>query len=274
MHAATHETEPAHTNAQVRPLKILLAEDNLANQKLAVGVLTRQGHQVTIASNGREAVKAWTAASFDVILMDVQMPDMDGFEATNAIRELEKRSGGHIPIVAMTAHAMSGDRDRCLESGMDEYLSKPIRARQIADKLACIFPDNASESRPAVPRQEPHPVVSKIDWEQALSGIDGDHELLADVINVFLDALPDTLNSIETSLFELRTKDVERVAHSLKGELLALGAPSVATLARELEKAGRENNFATAKQVFVTLQQQVLGLREPLIDFCDKHLPK
>ncbi len=274
MHAATHETEPAHTNAQVRPLKILLAEDNLANQKLAVGVLTRQGHQVTIASNGREAVKAWAADSFDVILMDVQMPDMDGFEATNAIRELEKRSGGHIPIVAMTAHAMSGDRDRCLESGMDEYLSKPIRARQIADKLASIFDGNTLECSAAASQEESQPVESKIDWEQALSGIDGDHELLADVISVFLEALPDTLHSIETSLFELRTKDVERVAHSLKGELLALGASSVATLARELEKAGRENNFATAKQVFVTLQQQVLGLREPLIDFCDKYLPK
>lgn len=153
----------------------------------------------------------------------------------------------------------------------------PLQAdphRQIADKLASIFGEGSSECIAATSRQESQPVVSKIDWEQALSGIDGDHELLADVINVFLEALPDTLHSIETSLFELRTKDVERVAHSLKGELLALGASSVATLARDLEKAGRENNFATAKQVFVTLQQQVLGLREPLIDFCDKYLPK
>lgn len=274
MHAAIREAEPRHANTQIRPLKILLAEDNLANQKLAVGVLSKQGHQVTIANNGREAVQAWADDNFDVILMDVQMPDMDGFEATNAIRRLEGYSGGHIPIVAMTAHAMSGDRDRCLESGMDEYLSKPIRARQIADKLASLFRDASIEEVTAIPKKNSDRGDSRIDWDQALSGLDGDRELLADVINIFLETLPDTLSAIESALIDYRAKDVERVAHSLKGELLALGVPAVAELAREVEKAGRESDFTTASQVFISLQQQVLEIREPLIEFCNQHLPK
>lgn len=159
-------------------------------------MLSKQGHQVTIANNGREAVQAWADSNFDVILMDVQMPDMDGFEATNAIRRLEGYSGGHIPIVAMTAAAMSGDRDRCLESGMDEYLSKPIRARQIADKLASLFREASIEEATAIPRKNSDRRASRIDWDQALSGLDGDRELLADVINIFLETLPDTLSGI------------------------------------------------------------------------------
>jgi PAS domain S-box-containing protein len=116
-----------------RPLRILLAEDSLINQKLAVGLLQRQNHEVSVADNGRVAVEAWRDGTFDLILMDVQMPELDGLAATRAIRDEEQRSGEHVPIIAMTAHAMKGDRERCLESGMDGYVAKPIR---IADVLA------------------------------------------------------------------------------------------------------------------------------------------
>ena len=116
-------------------LRILLAEDSLVNQKLAVALLTRQGHSVQIANNGREAVELSGAEPFDVLLMDVQMPEMDGFEAAAAIRERERTTGRHIPIVALTAHAMKGDRERCLEAGMDEYLSKPVRSGELTDTL-------------------------------------------------------------------------------------------------------------------------------------------
>ena len=113
---------------RIPSLKILLAEDSLANQKLAVGVLEKWGHTVSVANNGREAVAAVSAQDFDVVLMDIQMPDMDGLEATRAIREAETPAGKHTTIVAMTAHAMKGDRERCLEAGMDSYISKPVRA--------------------------------------------------------------------------------------------------------------------------------------------------
>ena len=107
---------------------MLLVDDSRLNQKLAEAILQKQGHRVTVASHGREALECWRTGTFDLILMDIQMPEMDGFEATRAIRAQEQTSGQHIPIVAMTAHAMMGDRELCLEAGMDEYVSKPIRA--------------------------------------------------------------------------------------------------------------------------------------------------
>jgi len=108
-------------------LRILLAEDNPINEKMTVRMLEKSGHRVTAVHNGREALERLEQESFDLVLMDVQMPEMDGLEAARAIRERERRTGGHVPIVAMTAHAMQGDRERCLEAGMDGYVSKPVR---------------------------------------------------------------------------------------------------------------------------------------------------
>jgi PAS domain S-box-containing protein len=121
------------------PLRILLAEDSLVNQKLAVGLLERHGHSVIVANHGREALAAFDSGKFDLVLMDVQMPEMDGFEATAAIRGREEETGRHIPIVAMTAHAMKGDRQRCLDAGMDAYVAKPIRAQQVFETIASLF---------------------------------------------------------------------------------------------------------------------------------------
>jgi two-component system, sensor histidine kinase and response regulator len=130
----------ADANPAIRPLRILLAEDSVVNQKLAVALLERLGHSVTIAQNGREAVRAVERDSFDLILMDIQMPEMDGLEATAAIRARQADSLHRTPIVAMTAHALKGDRDRCLEAGMDGYLAKPIRPRELHQALADMFP--------------------------------------------------------------------------------------------------------------------------------------
>jgi CheY-like chemotaxis protein len=116
-------------------LHILLAEDNRVNQKVASSMLEKAGHRVVVADNGAEAVAKWRQGDFDLILMDVQMPDVDGFEAARRIRLEEQTSGGHVPIIAVTAHAMAGDRDRCLEVGMDDYLTKPIRREELLDLL-------------------------------------------------------------------------------------------------------------------------------------------
>jgi CheY-like chemotaxis protein len=121
--------------AGLRTLRILLTEDNLVNQRVAVRILERAGHRVTLARNGREAIEKWSAQSFDLILMDVQMPEVDGLQATVAIRERERASGAHIPIIAMTAYALSGDRERCLASGMNDYLTKPIDSRLLLELL-------------------------------------------------------------------------------------------------------------------------------------------
>ena len=141
--AAAAQTESAISSAvaaaarraagPVRGARVLVAEDNIVNQRVAEGLLTRRGHLVTVVGNGREAVDALRRGEFDVVLMDVQMPEMDGFEATAAIREWERETGHRVRIVAMTAHAMSGDRERCLAAGMDGYLSKPIDQRSLYD---------------------------------------------------------------------------------------------------------------------------------------------
>jgi two-component system, sensor histidine kinase and response regulator len=121
-------------------LHILIAEDNLVNQKLATRLLEKQGHTSMIANNGREAVEAWETEAFDAVLMDMQMPVMDGIEATKEIRAKELNLGKHVPIIAMTANAMIGDRERCLEAGMDEYLPKPVDVSKLAEVLEKINP--------------------------------------------------------------------------------------------------------------------------------------
>jgi CheY-like chemotaxis protein len=139
----------AHTDAV--KLAVLLAEDNAVNQQLVVRLLEKRGHRVVVTSNGREALKALEKVSFDLVLMDVQMPEMDGFEATAALREKEKVTGGHLPVVALTAHAMTGDRERCLAAGMDGYLAKPIRTRELEDLLEkySLDPPNVGDAQPS-----------------------------------------------------------------------------------------------------------------------------
>jgi CheY-like chemotaxis protein len=130
------EMEAAPVEGPARPLRVLLAEDNPINQMLAVTLLKKQGHSVEVARDGRDALAALERESFDVVLMDVQMPNMDGFEATALIREKEKRTGEHIPIVALTANAMKGNREECLAKGMDDYLGKPIQVKELLEVLA------------------------------------------------------------------------------------------------------------------------------------------
>ena len=145
--------------------RILLAEDNLVNQKLALRLLEKRGFDVTVVGDGRAALVALEANSFDAILMDVQMPEMDGFEATAAIRAKEKSTGAHIPIIAMTAHALKGDQERCLEAGMDAYVSKPIRTAElfkiITDQLRASNAANKDQDLGAEVLAEPLPILER-----------------------------------------------------------------------------------------------------------------
>jgi CheY-like chemotaxis protein len=129
--------------ADQRRFRILLAEDNLVNQKVAVRFLEKKGHAVVVTGSGKDALDAWREQPFDLVLMDVQMPEMDGFEATAIIREQEKSGAKHIPIIAMTAHAMVGDRERCLAAGMDDYVSKPIKAANLFAAIERVMPATA-----------------------------------------------------------------------------------------------------------------------------------
>jgi CheY-like chemotaxis protein len=132
-----------------RRLRILLAEDNIVNQRLVVRLLEKYGHTMIVASTGREVLAALAQQPIDLVLMDVQMPDMDGLEATAVIREQERHYGGHLPIIALTAHAMKGDQERCLASGMDDYISKPINAQTLSAAISRVLNGVTSRNFPA-----------------------------------------------------------------------------------------------------------------------------
>ena len=140
------EPEPVAGDGHAQPLKILLAEDGLVNQKVVVGLLTRRGHQVRVAEDGSRAVAAFADGDFDLVLMDVQMPDMDGYEATQRIREMERDTGHHTPIIAITAAAMKGDREKCLQAGMDDYIAKPISADALYEVVERLGAETGSKS--------------------------------------------------------------------------------------------------------------------------------
>ena len=176
-----------------KQLRILLAEDNAINRELAVRLLNKRGHSVTVVENGKQAVAAIGSDSFDVVLMDVQMPEMDGYEATAAIRKLEESIGRHTPIIAMTAHAMKGDRERCLAAGMDAYISKPIQFDELFDVTESLAGFSTNADVPAV--------VAESDWKQevALGRVGGDQALLADLARIFCDESPKLLAAVRNA---------------------------------------------------------------------------
>jgi signal transduction histidine kinase/DNA-binding response OmpR family regulator len=218
-----------------RRLTVLLAEDNAVNQRLATSLLKRRGHKVVIAGNGREAVEAMQRQSFDVVLMDVQMPEMGGFEATEAIRALERENGNRTPIVAMTAHAMKGDRERCLAAGMDQYLTKPLDPKQLCPVVEAM----AAGRAPAVADEKPAAAVSL----QVLARVGGDRELLAEISRLFVDDAPRHLDRIRRALDVRDGEALRRAAHGLKGAAANFDAEGVVAAARTLEEIGRTHEF-------------------------------
>jgi two-component system, sensor histidine kinase and response regulator len=238
---------PIKTAIEQAPLRILLAEDNKVNQAVAVGLLQKRGHDVVVANNGREALAILEMSSIDVVLMDIQMPEMDGFAATATIREREKITGKHLPIVALTAHAMEGDRERFLDAGMDGYLSKPIRAQELEATLAGFARPSSEQKIPAKPARE-SPSVS-LDEEDLLERLDGDLALLSELTEVYREDYPLQLQLARQALSSGDEEGLKRAAHSLKGSLGNLAANNACGMAASLEElAGRkELKFAGAK---------------------------
>jgi signal transduction histidine kinase/CheY-like chemotaxis protein/HPt (histidine-containing phosphotransfer) domain-containing protein len=231
-----------------RRLHVLLAEDNAVNQRLAASLLKRRGHNVTIAGNGREAVAAVTAQPFDVVLMDVQMPEMGGFEATAAIRALEiERQATRLPIIAMTAHAMKGDRERCLDAGMDEYLTKPLDPRHL-----CALVEQMAGGVPAAGRRRELATVPM----QVLARVGGDRELLAEISRLFVDDAPRHLQSIREALDTRNGESLRRAAHGLKGAAANFEADGVVSAARALEEIGRTGEFEAHEAAWQTLTSE------------------
>ncbi|MDA0746127.1 MAG: response regulator [bacterium] len=247
----------AESSAQVAR-KILLAEDNAVNQRLATVLLEKMGHSVRVAGNGREVLEMYADGDFDLILMDVQMPEVDGLEATGQIRLQEKKSGTHVPIVAMTAHAMDGDRDRCLEAGMDDYLAKPISGQTLSAVIDRCFlqvdgAEPAGESEMSKPGQA-------WDAKDVLENLDGDDELLRELVQMFLKDGPRRVEALRKAVLNANVAEVQREAHSLKGALGNFQASQAVALAQSLEQKAGDQNLQGADREAAALDRAVQEL--------------
>ena len=240
---------------------ILLVEDSLFNQKLAVGLLEKRGHRVTVANNGLEGVNAVTHGQFDLVLMDIQMPEMDGLEATQRIRELEQRTHRHTPIVAMTAQAMIGDRERCLQAGMDAYVVKPIHAKQLYETIDAILTDNPAPDEPVRPVSVE---TRRIDLGSALHAVNGDHDLLNQIFEAFLEECPNLLSNIRAALAAGDAAACQMAAHTLKGAVRTFGAETASRLAADIEAAGKAGNLEAAKAAWPELSIEIEAIRSEL----------
>ena len=279
------------------PLRVLLVEDTRANQEVVKKILERRGHRVDVAADGREALRRFQQQPFDVVLMDLQMPGMDGFQATEQLRALEGPRPSRVPIVAMTAHALLGDRQRCLAAGMDGYLAKPVHAREVVEAVEQYLPhagevgegsegqirrggeretgrrgdgenSDVSASALSLHASASSPAEAAVFRpEVALERLDGSRDLLHDVVEFFFEDSPELLEQIHAGLEHGDGRRVERAAHSLKGLSANLEAPEVVEAARRLEQMAHQGDLAAAGPLIANLEQQIARLKEALNDY-------
>jgi len=249
------------TRSARRTLQVLIAEDNQVNQLVATRIFEKLGHQVTVVSNGRSALAAVQTGKFDLIAMDVQMPEMDGLEATSAIRAWEKTTSTHIPIVAMTAHAMKGDRERCLASGMNGYVSKPIRIKEVEEVIAQLISSvHSAQVLGSATDQED----GVIDQEAVLAGVAGNRQLLRELVRLFLADYPQRLVEIKQAIRHGDAGALGRAAHTLKGSVGNFAARKAFAAAARLENVGKNGNLGAASEACATLESELAFLSEKL----------
>jgi two-component system, sensor histidine kinase and response regulator len=244
-------------------MHILLAEDQPINQLLAVRMLQKRGHSVVVANNGREALAVLARESFDLVLMDIQMPEMDGFEATHTIRLQEENTGRHLPIIAVTAHAIKGDRERCLAAGCDDYLTKPIGWLLLNEALArwsaplAVKPEKVIKTAPKSPTAE----SVEADWDRpaALARVDGDDVFLRELAALFLEQCPLLLADLETAIQKRDAIAIAKSAHTIKGNAASLGATAAYDQARRLEEKAEACELESMDQFSTELKRR-LGL--------------
>jgi CheY-like chemotaxis protein len=231
------------------PLKVLLAEDNFVNQKLALALLARRNAEVTLASNGREAVERWSEDRFDLILMDIQMPDVDGLEATRMIRSREV-AGERTPIVALTARAMTGDREECIAAGMDSYLSKPIRSTDLMEIIDGIV----HASNPPAESVDADAEAPAFDLEKLREIVSGDDSLVAELMAMFAAEAPMYVEAICKAHAQRDRQTLRDAAHTLKGSANAITAREVGHAAERIEVAARTASLESILPAIADLQ--------------------
>jgi PAS domain S-box-containing protein len=242
-------------------LRILVAEDNEINQLVARRLFEKLGHKVTVVGNGREALSAVQSGKFDLVAMDVQMPEMDGFETTAAIRNLQEKAVAHIPIMAMTADAMKGDRERCFAAGMDGYISKPVRAEALRKAISQVMnPSKGGKTAASIPSRED----GIIDRAALFAGFDGDRGLLRKAIKLFLADYPLHLAHIKKALRASDAEALARAAHALKGAVGNFAAKNATAAAQLIEGFGRAGDISAASGALATLESELALLSEEL----------
>ena len=248
-----------------RPLQILLVEDNPVNQRVAVSMLEKQGHSLRVANNGLEALAALDQQDFDVVLMDMQMPEMDGLEATTEIRRKEQQTTRHIPIIAMTAAAMKGDRERCLQAGMDGYVSKPFRIKELNDAIKrFVLTPIVSEQVPVHAANDVTVSNAVLNWDAALVRTGGDESLLKEVAGIFLGEYSHWMAQIRDAIDQQDAIKLKQVAHTLRGSLSTFEAEAAVAVTERLELMGRTNQLHEAEATYKELQQAVQQFTDAL----------
>jgi PAS domain S-box-containing protein len=253
-----------HTlNEARRSLRILLAEDNAVNRQLVTALLTKRGHTSVSVVNGREAVASVANGGFDLVLMDVQMPEMDGLQATAAIRKAEQATGTHVPIVALTAHAMKGDREACLAAGTDEYLSKPVNATELFALIETLTGITGS-TKPAHPDVAPVPEPA-FDMGSVLARVEGDRSLLRELAQIFRTEVPGVLAEIRLCVATGNSAGLERAAHGFRGACGSFGAGGAVRAAHVLELMGRRASFEDVDARVADLVRETDSLQLALV---------
>jgi CheY-like chemotaxis protein len=251
------------TSASIRPsgrsLRVLLAEDNPVNQALATRILEGLGHKVQVVNDGKEAIEQAQAQDFELIFMDVQMPELDGLEATRAIRATEAGTGKHVPIVAMTAHAMKGDREKCLSAGMDGYLSKPIRIDELKQTISEVEKKRNTDQSP---ERNSLQAIGKL--ELLLDSVMGDRTLLVEMAELWLADSEKQERQIREGLDSGDAMMVQRAAHALKGSVGTFQACGAHQAAQQLEMFAKEADLVRARKAFEKLSTQIDLVRRDL----------
>ena len=287
----TQPSEHVGADPHERPAKslhVLLAEDNVVNQMLAARILEKRGHSVVVAENGEAALEKLKTSLVDLVVMDVQMPVMGGCEATEKIREMERETDLHVPVVAMTAHAMKADRERCLEAGMDAYLTKPIQPKEFvrtierlgADATASVGtgPVDAGPSARSTTRAETTREQTQVGFDprgifdpaRLLETIDDDVDFLRKFVGQFLEDSQKILGQIRESILCRDSETLTRASHSLKGAVSHFGAQPAFEAARTMEFLGRDGDLEKASGALDELEEAVECLRDMLSEFVEK----
>jgi CheY-like chemotaxis protein len=238
------EEAPARRTSTTRTgLRVLVAEDNATNQKLVFAMLDLHGHAVTLVSNGTQAVERASAEPFDVVLMDVQMPEMSGLEATVAIRKQEAGTGRHLPIVALTARAMAGDREQCFAAGMDAYVAKPVKAAELFSAIDAVLAGTPSSPPPL---ESPGMPLNSVNVSGLLSGFGGRADLVAEVIDVFLADTPAMMARLRRAASASDAGEIAAAAHAIKGSAGLFSQGDAYEHARALEMRARSGDASNA----------------------------